>query len=207
MLLKPDLEAAGIPYVDDAGRYADFHGLRHSFITHLGRTPNVHFKTAQDLARHSTPVLTARYSHGFKGDEVAAVNALPDFSHPEREAQQATGTENASPSRLARCLAQLGGQEETQVDRRGLNDRLSLPSSDEENPAFPEKNPENQHKTSGEGGIRTHGTASRTPVFETGPFSRSGTSPSIVFIVSHRCFCVKPRCFRRLWRTTVLFVR
>ena len=29
----------------------------------------------------------------------------------------------------------------------------------------------------GEGGIRTHGTVARTPVFETGPIDHSGTSP------------------------------
>lgn len=29
----------------------------------------------------------------------------------------------------------------------------------------------------GEGGIRTHDTLARIPVFETGPFNRSGTSP------------------------------
>src|SRR5512135_3871369 len=29
----------------------------------------------------------------------------------------------------------------------------------------------------GEGGIRTHGRVAPTPVFETGPFDRSGTSP------------------------------
>ena len=30
----------------------------------------------------------------------------------------------------------------------------------------------------GEGGIRTHGTLARTPVFKTGPFNHSGTSPT-----------------------------
>jgi hypothetical protein len=30
----------------------------------------------------------------------------------------------------------------------------------------------------GEGGIRTHGTLSRTLVFKTSPFNRSGTSPA-----------------------------
>jgi hypothetical protein len=30
----------------------------------------------------------------------------------------------------------------------------------------------------GEGGIRTHGTVTRTTVFETVPFDHSGTSPS-----------------------------
>ena len=32
-------------------------------------------------------------------------------------------------------------------------------------------------KTGGEGGIRTHDTLARIPVFETGPFNHSGTSP------------------------------
>jgi hypothetical protein len=34
-------------------------------------------------------------------------------------------------------------------------------------------------ESSGEGGIRTPGTREGTPVFETGPFGRSGTSPAI----------------------------
>ena len=29
-MLKPDLEAAGIPYQDEAGRYADFHSLQYT---------------------------------------------------------------------------------------------------------------------------------------------------------------------------------
>src|SRR4051812_29465240 len=33
-------------------------------------------------------------------------------------------------------------------------------------------------RRNGEGGIRTHGTVARTPVFETGPFDHSGTSPA-----------------------------
>ena len=66
-MLQPDLKVAGIAYVDDAGRYADFHALRHSFITNVGRT-GTHAKTAQELARHSKPMLTARYTHSFKDD-------------------------------------------------------------------------------------------------------------------------------------------
>ena len=125
ILLKPDLEAAGIPYVDDAGRFADFHALRHSFITHLGRADGVHFKTAQELAGHSTPTLTARYTHGFKGDEVAAVNALPDLSPPTHEAQKATGTDDTAPNRLALCLAQEGGIDETLADSNGLKQKVA----------------------------------------------------------------------------------
>ena len=51
------------PYKDADGRCADFHCLRHTFITALagsGVTP----KTAQTLARHSTITLTMdRYTH------------------------------------------------------------------------------------------------------------------------------------------------
>jgi integrase len=34
-MFRKDLEAAGIPYIDAAGRYGDFHALRHTFITNL----------------------------------------------------------------------------------------------------------------------------------------------------------------------------
>ena len=37
-MLRHDLESAGIEYVDDAGRFADFHALRHTFISALART-------------------------------------------------------------------------------------------------------------------------------------------------------------------------
>ena len=47
----------------------------------------------QERARHSMPGLTARYTHSFKGDEVAAVNALPDLSQPPAGSARATGTD------------------------------------------------------------------------------------------------------------------
>ena len=123
LILKPDLKAAGIPYVDDTGCFADFHSLRHSFITNLGRT-GTHPKTAQDLARHSTPMLTARYTHGFKGDEVSAIEALPDLSRSECEPVKATGTDNATAdgpdSVLAFCLAPKGGSDAISTDSGGL---------------------------------------------------------------------------------------
>ena len=39
------------------------------------------------------------------------------------------------------------------------------------------RNPRQSVTFGGEGGIRTHDTLARIPVFETGPFNRSGTSP------------------------------
>ena len=66
-----------LAYVDHAGRYADFHALRHSFISNLARA-GVHPKTAQSLARHSTITLTMdRYSHCLRKEDRAALATLP----------------------------------------------------------------------------------------------------------------------------------
>ena len=52
---------------------------------------------------------------------------------------------------------------------------------------------------SGEGGIRTLGRVNPTPVFETGPFGRSGTSPNSVLT----SFC---RNFGILWEPALLSI-
>ncbi|HKI33592.1 MAG TPA: tyrosine-type recombinase/integrase [Gemmataceae bacterium] len=99
-MLRGDLEAAGIPYViagPDGPQYADFHSLRHSFLT-LGSRAGIDLRTLQELAGHSTPVLTARYSHRRLYDLAGAVEKLPSFL-PGREdgseaaALRATGTD------------------------------------------------------------------------------------------------------------------
>ncbi len=62
-MIRQDLEAAGIPYRDRKGRVLDFHGLRHTFLTHMASS-GIHPKVAQVLARHSTITLTMdRYTH------------------------------------------------------------------------------------------------------------------------------------------------
>ena len=93
-MLRADLEAAGIPYRDNAGRVVDFHSLRHTFITRLaksGVTPAV----AKTLARHSTITLTMdHYTHTLVEDERAALERLPtiDVAGTEK-AIRATGTD------------------------------------------------------------------------------------------------------------------
>jgi excisionase family DNA binding protein len=80
-MLRHDLDAAGIPYTvegPDGLEYADFHALRHTYITALARG-GVDLRTAQVLAGHSTPVLTARYSHTRLHDLAGAVEKLPAF--------------------------------------------------------------------------------------------------------------------------------
>jgi integrase len=62
---------------DPDGLYADFHSLRHGFITGLARA-GVSPKMAQTLARYSDIRLTLGvYTHVELHDQTAAVHALP----------------------------------------------------------------------------------------------------------------------------------
>ncbi len=93
-MLKADLADAGIPYIDDAGRYADFHSLRHTTSSLLAAS-GVHPKVAQSIMRHSDINLTmSRYTHTLTGQEAQAVAGLPDFSLPSSQKQIATGTDD-----------------------------------------------------------------------------------------------------------------
>ncbi len=75
-MIRADLEAAEIPY-ELNGKVFDFHDLRHQLISSLAKA-GVHPKTAQELARHSTIVLTMdHYSHLDTPDLVAGLNMLP----------------------------------------------------------------------------------------------------------------------------------
>jgi integrase len=98
-MLRLDLEAAGIPYAvdgSDGPKYADFHALRHSYLT-LGGRAGIDLRTLQEFAGHSTPELTARYSHCRLHDLAGAVERLPDFlpGPAAPEALRATGTDGA----------------------------------------------------------------------------------------------------------------
>ena len=73
---------------------ADFHALRHMFITNLAGS-GVHPKLAMELARHSTITLTMdRYTHVGLLDMNAALESIPGIpKHPgEVERTVATGT-------------------------------------------------------------------------------------------------------------------
>ena len=110
-MLRADLADAGIPCRDDAGRVADFHALRHTFITNLARS-GVHPKIAQQLARHSTITLTMdRYSHTVIRDLAGGLDALPELSPgtSEGERLRATGTCDIAPKSLPICLPTFPG--------------------------------------------------------------------------------------------------
>src|ERR1700687_5525615 len=88
------------PSGPDAPLFADFHALRHTCLT-LGGRAGIDLRTLQELAGHSTPTLTARYSHRRLYDLAGAVEKLPNFlPGPEAEgpaagpeALRATGTD------------------------------------------------------------------------------------------------------------------
>jgi hypothetical protein len=101
-MLRLDLEAAGIPYAvegPDGPLFADFHALRHSYLT-LGGRSGIDLRTLQELAGHSDPSLTARYSHRRLYDLAGAVDKLPrllptDADRAKPAVLQATGTDGA----------------------------------------------------------------------------------------------------------------
>ena len=99
-MIRKDMELAGLSYLDEAGRVADFHALRHTYVTNLvkgGASP----KIAQSLARHSKIELTMNtYTHLSLHDHRQALEALPGIPGVnDQENNQAvaakTGTDDA----------------------------------------------------------------------------------------------------------------
>lgn len=73
--MRIDLEKAGIPYKDpDSGEYADFHSLRHTFLTRIVQQCDL--ETARQLAGHASITTTARYLHTTKAHLLEAVLAV-----------------------------------------------------------------------------------------------------------------------------------
>jgi integrase/recombinase XerD len=75
-MMKRDLKAAGVPYRNADGKYADFHALRHTFITRAwttGTTPDV----VRALARHCDINLTLRYTHTTQAAQADAIKKMP----------------------------------------------------------------------------------------------------------------------------------
>lgn len=114
-------------YEDADGRKADFHALRHTFITNLARS-GVHPKVAQALARHSTIELTmTRYTHTVLGDLSAAVASLPAIPKPvDQSHQRATGTLGAASSDVqageSRHMSRLAQRETVRLDATPCDD-------------------------------------------------------------------------------------
>jgi len=126
-MLRRDLIAADVPYAvegPDGLEYADFHSLRHTYLT-LGGRSGIDLRTLQELAGHSTPLLTARYSHRRLYDLAGAVDKLPNLvptSTPNTDAAEVrrTGTDDAPaavlPLRLDTHKGSTGGRSDAVPD-------------------------------------------------------------------------------------------
>ena len=96
-----------LKYADASGRFADFHSLRHTFISNLARA-GVHPKNAQALARHSSIELTMNvYTHTVLTDLAHDVERLPPLPkaqepQPVAEVLADTGTDGPSADAVAR---------------------------------------------------------------------------------------------------------
>ena len=79
-MLRSDLERAGLPYRDEAGRVFDFHSLRVQCARDLVRG-KAHPKVAQQRLRHKNISLTMDvYAKLSQDDRAAALEALPRLS-------------------------------------------------------------------------------------------------------------------------------
>src|SRR5205823_13720521 len=97
-MLKPDLEAAEIPY-ETASGFFDFHSLRCETAT-LADAAGVSPRIVQRLMRHSKLEMTGRYTRPRAVDIDAAASMLPSLSTEAipPDAIVMTGTDLASVS-------------------------------------------------------------------------------------------------------------
>lgn len=152
--VKRDLERAGIPPVDEAGRVADLHALRSFLATTLSRagvTPQV----AQRIMRHADIRVTiAHYTHLHLDDDRAAIRSLPDLGNGRRHSLEAPEVTDSvspemSPTRSRRTAYGGNGRREksdrrvednapgTGYSRASGRNRRGLSSADDGRPVRP----------------------------------------------------------------------
>lgn len=120
------LESEFLAVEDASGRVADFHSLRVSYITLLVKS-GVSVKVAQELARHSTPVLTLGvYTKLGVHDLTGALGALPNLAprppaaEPQRVAMRVTGTDHGRPEHADENVAASAAESADSAHRSAL---------------------------------------------------------------------------------------
>jgi integrase len=104
---KRDLEAAGIAFLDGAGRRVDIHALRKTFIT-WGWGAGVGAAAMKALARHSDLRLTAGpYMDNSQLPLAAAVEQWPSVFMPSKDSQMSAQTTVATGEDLALSAASM----------------------------------------------------------------------------------------------------
>jgi site-specific recombinase XerD len=131
-----------LAYLDVEGRFADFHSLRHLYISRIvrsGATP----KVAQTLARHGDVRLTLGcYAHVGLHDVAAAVDSLPGMlpTEADRQALAATGTEgkNLSPNLGPQSAISGDFQRQAETERASGDMPLSVQQTPEKSGFSPD---------------------------------------------------------------------
>ncbi len=187
-MFRKDLQAARDAWINEAGNdeerkkreesdylkyengtgVADFHALRHTFVTWIVQS-GASVKVAQELARHSTPVLTLGiYSHVTLHDQTKALAALPvantsaDAGESAREAMRATGTDNHTANADQKPFSDINS------DRAAvLGIRLALTSTEgtETSRKQKEKNPQKTRGFTGDSQVGRAGIEPATQGF------------------------------------------
>ena len=130
-----------LTYRDSEGRQADFHALRHTYLSRLGRS-GASAKVMQRLARHSTVELTlGRYTHAGLFDLKSAVGklpALPTTTKSRPESVRATGTTAADvlPSGLPKVPAQRRNSVHSGAQSEGKSGKSGNEETVEKNRVF-----------------------------------------------------------------------
>ncbi len=113
-LLLRDLNAAGIPYRDEKGQYADFHAIRGTLVTDLLESGSpIH--VTQSLARHAHPSTTLKlYAKVDDGKRSNALEKLPSRANSDFSANAVNVTPHDAPA----CPEKEGTNEDKNGKRR-----------------------------------------------------------------------------------------
>jgi len=125
---KADLEAAGIPFLNELGERADFHSLRHTLDTVMGCN-GVSDAMRMSVMRHSDPKLTANtYTYAAHLPKTQTVSALPSVWPSSESTAAYLVTQSARISAQAEGVQ---GQTLSQADAEGAgNSPSELPQNE-----------------------------------------------------------------------------
>jgi integrase len=136
-----DMARAGIALIDEGGRFADFHALRHTYVCRLVRS-GLMPKECQALARHASIQQTMDYyAHLQIHDTAGAIGRMEPIPEQTKEQQKlrATGTDFVPPDQrqrkrqyknVAGCRPVTLGVAENSADETGENCATSRKASD-----------------------------------------------------------------------------